>query len=453
MATVIRKAKQLRRWAIGQPRPPHISAPAQPVPRGQQELALYGGPRAIPEGGIRPWPQVSAADKSAVMGVLDRGVLWGGASPEVAALEKEWAAYTRSRYCLATNSGTAALHMAVAAVGTEPGDEVITTPLSWTSTATCILHHNAIPIFADIDPDTFNVDPRRIEEKISPRTRAILPVHLYGLPAEMDAIRAIARQHRLAVIEDCCQAHGAKYRGQRVGALGDIGATSFNGNKNLPGGEGGALTTQEERLWQEAARVQQFGELRRTDGKREYDAYGMGWMYRTTEMTAALVRSQLSRLDAVNDAIRTNAHALSRQLGGLRGLRLPTEPEHCFHVFFRYVPRFVPSDLGLDVPLGPTTEKIRQALEAEGVVFGRVEFVIPGMTLFREKRGYGKGCPWTCQYHQPIEYRAEDYPHAVSAIESILPLAGLTPPNGSSVVDGYARAFAKVLGQVDRLLM
>ncbi|MGH2459710.1 MAG: DegT/DnrJ/EryC1/StrS family aminotransferase [Chloroflexota bacterium] len=417
-----------------------------------EDLALYGGPRAIPEGTVRPWPEIAREDKDAVMRVLDRGTLWGAAAPEVTALQDEWARYVGARYCLATNSGTAALHMAVAAAGVEPGDEVITTPLSWTSTATCILHHNAIPIFADIDLDTFNIDPARIEEKISPRTRAILPVHLYGRAAPMDEIMRIAAGHGIKVIEDCCQAHAATSRGRPVGSIGHLGAFSFNGNKNLPGGEGGALVTDDEEAWQEAARVQQFGEARRTDGAREYNAYGMGWMYRTTEMTAAFVRSQFTRLESITEAIRANARYLGQQLAGVPGLRLPTEETNDRHVYFRYVPRFVPEELGLDVPLGEATEKIRRALVAEGVPLGRAEFVIPGMTLFREKRGYGKGCPWTCQYHQPIEYRAEDYPNAVQAMDSLIPLRCLTPPNGPTAIGRYAHAFKKVFGQLEHVL-
>ncbi len=420
--------------------------------RAQQELAIFGGPRAVPDRSVHPWPRVTETDKEAVMRVLDSEVLWGPAAPEVTALQAQWAAYVGSTYCLATNSGTAALHMAVAAAGVEPGDEVITTPLSWTSTATCILHHNAIPIFADIDPVTFNIDPARIEEKITSRTRAILPVHLYGLSADMDPILAIARRHGVPVIEDGCQAHAATYGGRTVGSMGDIGCTSFNGNKNLPGGEGGALNTNDERLWQEAARVQQFGERRRVDGEREYDAYGMGWMYRTTEMTAALVRSQLTRLGDVTARMRANARELNAGLAGLRGLRTPCEPKGRQHVYFRYVPRLVPEELGISGPVGDATEKVRKALQAEGLPLGRAEFVIPGMTLFQEKRGYGKGCPWTCLYNEPITYRAADYPHAVDAIDTIIPIRGLTPPNDGATMALYVRAFEKVFGQLDRVL-
>ena len=154
-------------------------------------LAVLGGPKAVPEGLLKPWPEIRPEDRTAVMRVLNRGVLWGASAPEVSALQREWATWNGGMdYCLATNSGTAALHMAVAAVGVGPGDEVITTPFTWTSTATSILHHNAIPVFADIDPRTFNIDPERIEAKITPRTKALLPVHLYGLPADRRSLQS-----------------------------------------------------------------------------------------------------------------------------------------------------------------------------------------------------------------------------------------------------------------------
>ena len=232
------------------------------------ELALFGGEPTVPFGTVKPWPEVTEEDKQAVMAVLDRGVFWGAHAPEITALQEDWAQWLGTKYCLATNSGTAALHMAVAAAGVEPGDEVITTPFSWTSTATCVLHHNAIPIFADIDPLSYNIDPVKIEEKITPFTKAIIPVHLYGLPADMDPIMEIAERHNLVVIEDCCQAHGALYKGRKVGTIGHVAAFSLNGSKNLSGGEGGLFVTNDERRWQEAARLQQFGEARRPHRRR-----------------------------------------------------------------------------------------------------------------------------------------------------------------------------------------
>ena len=299
---------------------------------------------------------------------------------------------------------------------------------------------------------TYTLDPKQIEAKITPRTRAILPVHLYGLPADMDGIMAVAEKHGLKVIEDCCQAQAATYNGRSVGTLGHIGAFSFNGNKNLPGGEGGALVTDDEEAWDMAARVQQFGERRRTDGEREYNVYGMGWMYRGTEMTNAFIRSQFTRLADTTAHIQANAAYLSEHLVGIPGLRLPQVPPDRTHVYFRYVAEFAPKEAGLDIAPGPASEKVREALRAEGVGLGRAEFLLPRMTLFQEQEGYGRGCPWTCCYGEPIEYRPEDYPHASSAVDRVIPLMGLTPPNDEILMAAYVRAFEKVFSQLERVV-
>ena len=192
--------------------------------------------------------------------------------------------------------------MAIAAVGVQPGDEVITPAYSWTSSATCILHHNAVPVFVDIDPATYNMDPAEIEAKITERTRAIVVVHLCGLAADLDAIMAIAERHHLPVVEDCCQAHGAEYGGRKVGTFGAAAAFSLNGQKLLSAGEGGLFVTRDREVWERAAAVQQFGEIRTPDGPRNPDAAGMGWMYRMPELTAAFARAQLGRLPEIIDA-------------------------------------------------------------------------------------------------------------------------------------------------------
>jgi len=338
-------------------------------------------------------------------------------------------------------------------VGIGPGDKVITTPFSWTSTATCILHHNAIPVFADIDPRTYNIDPVKIEERITPRTKAIIPVHLYGLPADMDRILDIASRHDLVVIEDCCQAHGAEYQGRKVGTFGDVAAFSLNGNKLFSAGEGGLLITNSEHIWQEAARVQQFGERRVRDGTREYNAYGMGWMYRLTEMTAAFARSQLARLDEIIGAVRRNAQRLTRGISDIRGFLTPCEPEGYKHVYYRYSLHFTPERLGIDMPVEDYMRKVRAALAAEGVSLSRAEFIIPAMTLFQERRGYGLGCPWTCaHYSGDVEYRAEDYSVALNTIKSILAPTGLMPPNGNELMDRYIEAIQKVFANLNEVL-
>ena len=167
-----------------------------------EKLAICGGKKVVPERLKIKWPVITDEDKKAVNEVLDSGILFGPYSPQVVALQEEFAKYIGTKYCIAMNSGTAALHAAIAAADIGPGDEVITPAFSFLASATCILHHNAIPVFADIDPVTYNIDPKKIEEKITEKTKAIIPVHIHGLPADMDEILAIARKHNLIVIED-----------------------------------------------------------------------------------------------------------------------------------------------------------------------------------------------------------------------------------------------------------
>ncbi|HWE64258.1 MAG TPA: DegT/DnrJ/EryC1/StrS family aminotransferase, partial [Chloroflexota bacterium] len=162
-------------------------------------LAIHGGRAAVPPGVHTAWPRIREDDKAAVLAVLDRGIVGGAEAPEAMGLQEEFAAYVGARYCLATNSGTAALHLALLALGVRPGDEVITSAFSFSASALAILHALAVPLFADIRPDTYTLDPRHVERLIGPRTRAIMPVHMHGLPADMDQILAIAERHGLAV--------------------------------------------------------------------------------------------------------------------------------------------------------------------------------------------------------------------------------------------------------------
>ncbi|HXM57054.1 MAG TPA: aminotransferase class V-fold PLP-dependent enzyme, partial [Candidatus Dormibacteraeota bacterium] len=211
-----------------------------------EKLAMLGGARAVPPGGVPRWPVVTEADELAVHGVLASGRFTSASSGEreIKRLEREWADFVGVRHCVAVSTGTAALSLALAALGVQPGDEVIVPALGFIACAVAPLHLLAAPVFADIDPVTFNVDPAAVEAAITPRTRVIMAVHLHGLPADMDPILAIAARHGIDVIEDAAQAHGAAYRGRMVGSLGRVNAFSLNVSKNLPTcGEGGLVTT------------------------------------------------------------------------------------------------------------------------------------------------------------------------------------------------------------------
>ena len=417
-----------------------------------ERLALLGGTKAVPDGlRVEAWPPITPADEQAVQDVLRRGVLSGADGPETIAWQKDWAEFCGVEHCLATNSGTAGLHMAIAAAGVRPGDEVITTALSWTSSGTCILHHGGIPVFVDIDPRTYNMDVTKIEAAISPNTRAILPVHLYGQMADMDPIMEIARKHDLVVIEDACQAHGATYRRRRAGSIGHIGCFSTQNSKLVACGEGGLLVTNDRDLHDAAARVRQFGEHILPDGTRDYNAYGMGWMYRSQEMVSAFCRSQFRRLGEYIAVLRANCDYLTEHLADIRGLRTPHVPEACEPVWWDYKMRVVPQELGLDVPPRQFALRISEALKAEGVFMTRWEFVIPAMTLFQQKQGFGKGYPWSLPDAREVSYDTAQYPEAMAAIDTIMGVFCIKPPNGLELMKRYVEAFTKVYENLDEL--
>jgi perosamine synthetase len=432
-----------------------ISEAAAVAGSSHKKLAALGGPRAVPGGLRKGWPLITDEDKAAVMKVLDRGVLWGEAAPETRALEQEWAAFVGTRHCIATNGGTAALHMAVAAAGIEPGDEVITCAFSWFASASCIVHHNGIPRFVDIQPQTFNIDPAKIEEKITPKTRAILPVHLFGLPADMEEINAIARKYNLLVIEDACQSHGAIYQGKRVGSVGHMGTFSLNGTKNLPGGEGGLFTTSGDEFADKANALRMFSEIEGDAHFRGRSFSEFGWNYRTQEFTAAFVRARIPRLDAENAVRQANAAYVTKHLGQIKGVIPPYVPSDRTHVYHMYRGRLDPAQLGLSVDARTFRRKVQRALGAEGVpVGGWKSMPIPSQNLFKLKAGYGKGCPWSCPHAGgEVIYRGEDYPETLRMLDdSFVITSAIYPPNGLELMTHYVNAFEKVFADVDQLM-
>ncbi|HOM80322.1 MAG TPA: DegT/DnrJ/EryC1/StrS family aminotransferase [Armatimonadota bacterium] len=418
-----------------------------------EKLALDGGDRVVPEGMVKAWPPMTQQDKDAVLAVFDSGHLHGSSAPRCLELQERWAEYCGAKYCVVTNSGTAACHMAVATCGVEPGDEVIVPAFTFWSTAAAVLHHNAIPVFVDIDPKTYTIDPKLIEAKITKRTKAIFPVDIHGMPCDMDPIFDIARKHNLKVISDCCQAHGAKYKGRKVGSIADATAFSCNRSKNLSGGEGGLYTTNNEAWAKHATMMREFGEVVVAGQPREYNAFGLGWMYRPHEFINAFILSQLTRLDQHNAVRKEFAAYLTEQLAQIPGVKGPYTPDYADPVYFSYVVEFRPQELGLDVPVKEFKNAVIKALRAEGVGLGQWQTMpVPGQSVFQEKKGYGKGCPWTCQFGRDVEYRAEDYPRTIEFIESHSYLSGVYPPNTMELMERYVRGFRKVIDNIDRVM-
>ena len=337
------------------------------------KLALFGGPKTRTKA-FPKHPIIGEAEKKAVMDVLDSGNLstfiaqpgqnfLGGI--KIREFENNFANYVGTKYAISFNSATSALHAAVVAVGVNPGDEVIVPPYTFTSTATAPLMHNAIPVFSDVQHDIYCIDPKSIEKNISPLTRAIIPVHLFGHPAEMDAIISLAKKHNLMIIEDCAQAPGAKYKGRNVGTIGDCGVFSFQETKNIATGEGGMLVTDDDNIAQIARMVRNHGEMILENQKqRTYRSEFLGWGYRMTELEAALGVEQLKKLEEFNNVRRQLADFITKNINSINGLK-HTKLNHVSHSYYVYAFTYDESKIGL------AREQFVSALNAEGIPFGQ----------------------------------------------------------------------------------
>lgn len=418
------------------------------------QLAIAGGAPVVDRSMHRRWPDIRDEDRAAVNAVLDRGVLHGAQSPEIMGLEREWSEYLGVDHCLALNSGTAALHAALAAVGIQDGDEVIVPAFTFIATPHAVAHQGGVPVFCDVDPWSYNIDPRRIEELITPRTRAIMPVHMHGLPADMDEIMAIASTHGLEVIEDACQAHGALYRGKRVGTIAPAAAFSLNGTKNLAGGEGGLFVTTDPTYFLTARRLSEFGEDVEEDlpptelgASRSYWSYGLGWNYRTQELSAAMARSQLRRLDEYNATAQRNAGVLSDGLGEIPGVVPPRVPDDRTSVYHKYRVRLDPFAAGTDVSPVKLRDSVLFALRAEGVeaVVWQLD-ALPAYPAFRR----GGIHSWRPRDEkEPLEpWDRQSFPAAAEMLDSSIVIGSMEHPlfiQDGALMERYVAAFGRVM--------
>lgn len=283
--------------------------------------------------------------------------LYGG--EKVPQLEAAFAHHYGVGHCTATTSGTAALHVAVGGLNPNPCDEFITAPITDMGTIIAILAQNCIPVFADIDPDTYNVSPASIEERITDRTAGIIPVHLFGNPCDMDAIMAIARRHNVRVIEDTSQAYGAMYKGRRCGTIGDIGAFSLQQSKHITTGDGGLTISDDDELGE---RIHLFGNKGwpsySAAGARDYPIFGV--CYRMNELTAAVGLAQLRKLDRITAGYNWAGELLTRKLQGIAGLTPPITQPDGLHTYWHFPLRINEEELGM------SKERFAEAVTAEG---------------------------------------------------------------------------------------
>lgn len=278
-------------------------------------------------------PLLGDEEEKAVRETLKSGMIAQG--PRVSEFESSLADYCITSEAVAVNSGTAALHTALYALGVGKGDEVITTPFTFIATANAILMQNATPVFVDVQHDTFNINPELIQDSITKKTKAIIAVDLYGHPCDYDEIRKIAKENNLFVVEDACQAIGASYKGAKAGTFGDIGCFSFYATKNITSGEGGALITKNESYAKKARRFRQHGMA----DVGVYDYNDIGFNYRMTDISASILLQQLKKLDSFNAKRRENAKFFSDQLSGIKGISTPIIKNSHTHAFHQYTIR------------------------------------------------------------------------------------------------------------------
>jgi len=425
------------------------------------QLALFGSSPILAQDYALEdaWPETLPQDLEAVQEVFASGEFTGLHNSQVDALENEFASFTGADYALALGTGTASLHAAVAAAGCQPGDEVIVPALTFLASATAVLHHIGIPVFADIDPKTFNVDPRSVEDKISPRTRAIMAVDMHGLPADYDALHKIAKKHDLVLIADAAHSVGARYKERNVGNLADITGTSIMQAKQLATcGEGGLFTTNQVEFYNRASMVRLFGEVIRKGEDRAYNAYTLGWNYRLNPVQAAYARSQLERLPTYTRTFSNNGDYLAEKLARLPGIIPPFIPPGSTHVYHMFRIRFEPAQLGYDIHKGRFTQAVSAAMAAEGLPLRFYQFLpVPGQSVFRQKQGFGNGIPWTLPGAQPVNYDIEEFPVTLEVLENTrcIGKSGTSGPNyfrNRSTMDAYIRGFEKIWENIDSVI-
>ncbi len=415
-----------------------------------EKLALLGG-KPVRQKPFPSWPLIGEEEIKAVVEVLKNGHLSTFAAPpseffmggkKIREFEANFAAYHGTKYAVAVNSGTAALHVALAAAGVGPGDEVITTPYSFTSTASSILMHNAVPIFADVDLKTFNIAPEEISKAVTSRTKAIIVVHLLGNPAEMDEITEIAEEHKLAVIEDCAQAIGAKYKNKLVGIIGHLGAFSFQETKNIATGEGGMVVTNDDELAERCRLFRNHGEAA-SSKERSYLSSVLGWNYRMTEVEAAIGNEQLKKLDKFNETRIGLAKYLNSKLGGIAGVGVPLERKNTKHVYHMYGLFYDRKVTG--IPKGVFID----ALRAEGIpCYGSYPHPLYKNLVFTERKAYGKvECPFVCPYYAgEVDYTKVRCPNAEKLCsEHAVWIQIVRPPCTKEDMDDIARAVEKII--------
>lgn len=402
-------------------------------------LALFGGSpvRTRP---FPAWPVFGTAEEERLLETLRSG-LWGRLDGrQVEEFEARFAAMHGCRHGVAVVNGTVSLRIALLAAGIGAEDEVIVPPYTFLSTASAVVESNAVPVFADIDPGTFNLDPEAVRAAITPRTRAIIAVHFAGLPADMAALHSIAAAHRLTLVEDAAHAHGAAYRGRPAGSLAVMASFSFQSSKNLTSGEGGILVTSDDALAAACRSIQNCG---RVEGGVWYEHHVISGNYRLGEFQGAVLNCQLDRLEAQTATRDANGAYLADRLRSIPGVhpqrRTPDCTRHAYHLFM----------LRLDpAGFGAGRDAVVRALEAEGIPCSAgYGFSLPAQPLFRNK-AFG---PYLPGARERLDYAAVRCPNSDLVCTQSIWLEHSLLLGTREDMDDVVRAFEKIHGERGRL--
>ncbi|MCK4924557.1 MAG: DegT/DnrJ/EryC1/StrS family aminotransferase [Spirochaetes bacterium] len=377
------------------------------------QLAIKGG-KPVKTDDFPLWPVFDEREEEVITQVLRSGKWWRYSFGEgidlhetgekgksrIAEFQEAFAQHQGAKYGIACHNGTAALEMVIRALEIGVGDEVIVPAYTYVAGSTCVLQSNAVPIFVDVDPNTYNLDPRRVEEAISEKTKAIIPCHFGGQVADMDSLLEIAREHELIIIEDAAHSHGSEWSGKGAGTMGVAGTFSFQNAKNMTAGEGGIVITDSQEL---ADRIESLTWSGRIKGRPWYEFHQLGWNYRMLEFQGAILRVQLRRLEAQNRVRRKNADYLTQLLRDIDGLEPitidPRAKKYSVHIFMiKY---------NLEAFKGLPRTKLLEAVKVEGIpVFSGYTHPLYKNPMYLNKRFVSGDFPLGTEYHKDIDYAA-----------------------------------------------
>jgi perosamine synthetase len=413
------------------------------MPIATELPAILGGDQAITLNQVEAnaWPIISTQDEQAVLDVLRSGNL--SLHPIVGELEEAYKKRTGRNFAVTHNNGTSAILAGLHAIGIEPFDEVIVPSATWWSSVMPVLHCGGVPVFAELEPTSLGLDPEDVERKITSKTKAIVLVHLFGMPSKVDELVAIAKKHNLKILEDASHAHGATYKGKPIGSFGDVSIFSMQGNKLCPSGEGGILLCDDEEMYESVIRLGHYERLLNLESKNKYfAATGFGFKFRMAPMAAALAYSQLQKLDERNAKRNQNCQYLSGKLEEL-GFETFLSTGDTQRVYFEFLVRYDMQKTGLPI------NDLAKALQAEGALVAAPRYPLLHQQPVFTQRVWSKIARLPATEENPIHtYDPMDLPNTTVGNGTLLKLPSF-PSADTALLDQYLIAFEKVVAHAD----